>query len=234
MKESHYCMAGGFLAGLVLGVAGFWMVGLASSPNPGQGGLEVRGPGGSSIRFEYATEGVDYLKILEDMFRHALFRPGVEGWLREQHKIYPIESETVVTAIRTELCPGAEPTDWAERFEWRRVCAEKPTVSSLRGLADGRQVPFHYLGRLGTMGIPSSPYTLPRGRANVCRNGPFHGKRLQVQNPLSDDAVEVDAHGYYVCATDNFPDIQLSPDDASSLFSARPLARLENVLIIPL
>jgi hypothetical protein len=230
--------AGWLSAGLVGGFAAGFLACLAFA-NAGPTNvtdlkLKLVAPGGAQIELDSTGEGVDYKDVLEHMFAHDLFRPGVVGWLAEQHRMYPVESETVVSAIKTKLCPGDPPTDWVERVQWRQECASKPTVSGLRELADQRQVPFHYIGIVGSMGVPSAPHQPAEGRANVCREGPLHGKRVQVQNPVNGQLVHVEALGYYFCVSDGFPTIQLNPSDAGALFPDRPLQRLEQVVIVPL
>lgn len=85
------------------------------------------------------------------------------------------------------------------------------------------------------MGVPRrSENKPPVGVANVCKEGGFFGKKLQVGNLQNDNVIEVVATGFYICTDFGFPDIQLSPDDALTLFPITKLSQKENVFIVPL
>lgn len=123
----------------------------------------------------------------------------------------------------------------AETILAKQRCADKLGVRRFRQLAQDHQPPFHYVGMLGDMGVPSSEMQPPRAGANVCRLGELFGRRLQVANPESGTSVEVLAMGSYLCTGAlKTPAMQLGYEDAKILFPHRPLAKTEQVLIVPL
>jgi hypothetical protein len=204
---------------------------------PTKTSLKVTGPDGkASVEFNVEGDSVDYSQLLNNMFADDFLRPAAIGWLGEKKKLYPLYDERLATAIAQELCEPIPDMPFEERLEKGKACANKPVPSRLRALALDHKPPFHYIGVLVKAGVPAEPAHQPQPRrANVCRDGGFLGKRLQVINPRTQKTLVVKAANSYTCTGYvRFPGIQLSPKDALALFEGQPLAALEDVIVVPL
>lgn len=227
-----------FFGGLIVGLALMALMSKTIMPiSPKNTSLKITGPEGQG-GFELNVEGeaLDYAKILEQLFADRFLRSAATGWLEQNEKVYPIESPAVVTAISTEICSPIPDSPLEARLEKGRECAQKPVAARLRELSSEHKPPFHYVGIKGDMGIPERKKDQPPpGRANVCRDGPFFGKKLQIGNLFNNTVIEVEATGFYLCTpAATLPAIQLSPDDALQLFPKTALSKLEPVIIVPL
>jgi hypothetical protein len=227
----------GFLGGLFLGVLVAFL--LRTPLNLTNTSLKITGPDGEgSLTLEMTGSGIDYKEVLEKLFSDTSFlKPAAIGWLEQQQKIYPIDSMNLVNAVATQLCePIPEQSLWELRIQKERECEEKPVVKQLRELARTKAMPFHYVGKVGAMGVPEDPQNQPKEQnANVCLNGEYYAKKLQVGNTHNDEVIEVQAFGSYVCTPAyRFPDIQLNPIDAKKLFKNIPLQKLQEVVIVPI
>ena len=228
-----------FFIGLVVGATLFFFTSKNMVPqSPESTDLTLQGPDGyPSLRFKVTGSGVDYRKLLENMFSDNFFRQGALSWLEQNQKSYSLSSTGLVTAVANSLCKPIPSSPLSERIRKEKECANKPVVHGLRELAFNRIEPFHYVGNLGKMGIPGRKSDQPKqGYANVCRPGEYVGKTLQVGNTAGSNVIEVVASGYYVCtdASSDYPDIQLSPDDANVLFPHTPFGKTEQVVIVPI
>jgi hypothetical protein len=227
-----------FVAGVIAGALVMFLVGGQFSPkSPTKTMLKVTGPDGKSgFQLNVEGESIDYEKILNAMFASEFLKGAASTWLATKQNLYPIDSDTLVTAIATKLCEPIPDEPLAQRLAKGRECANKGVVSRLRALAFKRQPPFHYVGVDAQLGIPAHGANRPpRGRANVCRDGDFFGRKLQVANPRSGAFVEVEALGSYVCTPAvRFPDVQLSPEDARVLFGSISLNKFELVTVVPI
>jgi hypothetical protein len=234
MKNYIFTFVGGVLVGLAL----MALLSKTVIPfNPEKTSLKITGPEGQG-GFELNVEGesVDYAKILERLFADDFLRGAATGWLAQKEKVYSIQSEDIATAIATQICSPIPDSPLEAMLEKGRECAQKPVAARLRDLSREHKPPFHYVGIKGDMGVPENTANQPSpGRANVCRNGPFFGRKLQIGNLLNSTVIEVEATGSYPCTpAASFPAIQLSPNDALQLFPTTALSRLETVVIVPL
>jgi hypothetical protein len=225
-------------AGVALGVLIMVLIGHSSSPaQVKKTNLKITGPKDwGSLDFSVEGDGVDFEKVLNGMFSNTFYRAGALGWLEEKQKIVPLESDSLATKIETDLCDPFPDQPLDLKIRKKRECAAKPAVKGLRDLAFNRKRPFHYVGNVGRMGVPELTQNKPtKGYANACKPGDYYGKRLQIGNPENNAVVEVLANGPYAC-TDaaNFPDIQLSPEDARTLFPNAKLGQTEPVVIVPI
>lgn len=224
-----------FLAGLALGVLVMFLIGSPAIVTKTT--LKIMGPKSwGSLNLSVEGEGVDYEKVLNEMFSNKFFRDGALGWLAKQQKVFPLESEELATKIGTELCEPFPEEPFEVKIRKKKQCADKPGVKQLRELAFGHKTPFHYVGNIGRMGVPERGQNKPtKGNANACKPGDYFAKRLQVGNTANTAMVEVQVSGSYLCTdASNFPDIQLNPEDARTLFPDAKLNKTEPVVIVPI
>jgi len=226
-----------FFVGFVCGVLVLLLVWRYGPAQPKKTSIKVTGPDGkASVEFNVEGDSVDYSQLLAKLFADDFLRPAAIGWLGEKKQLYPLHEERLVTAIALELCDPIPDTPLEERLEKSKACANQPVAQRLRALAFEHKPPFHYIGVRVKAGVPELRADQPPpGRANVCREGGFLGKQLQVIHPRTQKSVEVRATNYYSCTEYvRFPGIQLSPRDATTLFEGRPLAAQEDVIVVPL
>ena len=231
MKNKQPLLLGigiGFLTGALL----VFSFGRMIPAMPTGSSFKVTGPDGKTgVEIRVDGGGVEYEKVLHEMFASDFLRPAATGWLADKQNLYSLEGDRLVNAISTKLCEPIPTTPVKEMLDKGKACAEKPAALGLRELAFNHRPPFHYVGFEAKMGVVQ----LAAGKANVCRDRGLRGKRLQVANAAGSAVIEVDATGWYRCTpAAEFPDIQLSFDDAKQLFGDRPLARLETVIVVPL
>lgn len=181
-----------FFIGCAIGGALVIMYGQFGPVNPTKAAWEIKAPG-FSITINSEGEGLNYQAILEAMFHNNFMKSAAIGWLGEEHNIYSLEDEKLVTAIEQRLCDEFPKKPLDERLKKAKDCAEKPVADKLRELANNHKPPFHFVGFEGEAGFLAGPGEPKKGIANVCKNGQFFGKRLQVLNPATNMLVEVDA-----------------------------------------
>lgn len=195
--------------------------------------MEASAPGIATVKFKSQARS-DYATVLRQLFADPKQRGEVVAWLESNASIYAPTSHNLPDAVALAACESFPNEVNPDVIAAKRRCAEKPNVRRFRQLASEHKPPFHYVGLLGAMGVPSGS-RLTQGMANACRPGDIFGKRLQVANPESGAQVEVTASGSYICTGAlPTPDVQLSPEDARTLFPDRALAKTEQVLIVPL
>lgn len=218
---------------LLAGVAG-WM-GRAAVENPTEQRFRIEFADLGSVSIETRGGAIDYRTLLEKLFQDQFSRDGALGWLKERQKLYALTDPTLANALQTRLCEPIPDQPLTERMTRARVCADQPVASALRRIARDHAIPFHYVAIEARVGVQQSARHRPgAGRANVCRTGPLVGQRFQVIDESTRETIEVEAAGVYDCAVpDQFPDVQLDPDDATRLFQ-RPTARVERALVVPL
>lgn len=204
--------------------------------NPTEQSIQVEFPGnqGSVTIKSKRSETLPPDTLLARIFATDFGRSGILGILRNSYQIYHLEDARLVDALRERLCAPIPDAPLPERLDKAKACAETPVANALRLLARTHQTPFHYVGEQVRMGVQGDQGHRPgRGRANVCRSGPFVGQRLQVVEPRTLQSVELQAAGVYDCTLPVHPKIQLDPTDAAALF-AKPLDEYEEVIVIAL
>ncbi|HSB70331.1 MAG TPA: hypothetical protein VLH58_02345 [Candidatus Methylomirabilis sp.] len=233
MKEKGVPFSVGVIVGILISLL-IWKYG---PTQPKKTSLKLTGlDGKATVEFSVEGDAVDYQQVLDKMFTDEFLRRAAIGWLADKQKLFPLQEERLATAIASELCDPIPDTPLKDRLEKAKACAEKPMPLRLRALAADHRPPFHYIGVLAKAGLPGAATDRPQpGQAHVCRDGGFYGKRLQLINPRSQALVVVKATNYYRCTGfDRYPNIQLSSQDAKSLFGSQPLANLEDLVVVPL
>jgi hypothetical protein len=210
-----------------------WAIGPRVKDPQGQQ-IDVEFPGGGKISIQSQREPLDHEVFLERLFATHFARNGILGWLREKQRVYLIDSPDLADALNRAICQPIPDKPMEERLAKAQECAAKPAVAALRSLSARRQIPFHYVGDRVLAGVQAqTPHRPGRGRANVCRTGPYVGQRLQVVDMARNESVEVEASNTYPCTVGEYPAIQLDPEDASVLFG-RPANKLEEVIVVVL
>ena len=180
--------------------------------------VELTFPGGVAMKMD-GSQPIAHSELLEDIFSEKFSRDGFVGWLAEKD-IYSIRDERLVDAINKRLCESIPEQPFEARIQAARACAEENVATSLRMLVARRQIPFHYVGTLVKVGIPSLEDQPPVGRANVCAESDLLDKEVELTNHRNGRRIEIEASwGRYPCTGyATFPDIQLNFDDAQELF----------------
>ncbi|WP_413746555.1 hypothetical protein [Synechococcus sp. MIT S9507] len=224
-----------FFIGCAIGGALVIAYGQFGPVNPTKAAWKIKAPG-ISIIINSEGEGLDYHAILEAMFDNSFIKSAAIKWLGKEHNIYSLEEAELGEAIEESLCDEIPEKPFEERLSKAKECAKKPVAAKLRELANSHQPPFHFLGFKGDAGFPAGQGAPTKGHANVCKNGPFYGKQLQVVNPKNNTLVEVNASRSLGDCTGfgGRPDIQLGSHDAYTLFPGESLDITEEVIIIPL
>ncbi len=204
--------------------------------NPESVDLNITDPSGkAAVKLQVKAQQVSYDAILDTIFSKpdSVIAFGVNEWIREKKHMYPLDDERLASALASDLCDPIPESPIEEHLRKAQECADKPTASRLRELAENHLRPFHYIGIQARLGIPEAPEDRPaRGRASVCRELGLLGKHLEVV--VGERSIQVEASGSYACTGfTTFPDIQLSLEDAVKLFS-RPINKLEQVVVVPI
>lgn len=232
INKAHVLMGIGI--GFSLGVLVMFLLGGLARDSK-KASMKVELPGGGTVGVE--TEGRDdYATALERIFSDKVTRGKAIAWLESHGNVFAPTSERLADAVSRQACEAIPDGVTPEAMKAKRDCAELPGVRRFRELANSHEVPFHYVGLLGDMGVPAGAANKPaRGSANVCKPGELHGKRLQVASADGERQIEVTATGYYLCtAAVPAPDIQLNPEDALVLFPNGALSKKEPVILVPL
>lgn len=176
--------------------------------------VELTFPGGTA---RLAGTSISHDSVLAKIWDEDFARAGLLGWLAEKN-IFHIEDVRVVDALNNELCDPIPGQPLQDRIEAQQTCAEVSVASGLRELRESRRIPFHYVGRVVRIGVPTNgPRT---GQAWVCRNSEFLGKTVELTILQTGKQIEVVAAGGVYNCTDvgNFPHLQLNREDAANLF----------------
>jgi hypothetical protein len=218
---------------LLAGVAGW--VGHAVVENPTEQRFHIEFADLGKVLIETKGGAIDHRTLLEKLFQDEFGRDGALGWLKAKQRLYSVTDPALAHALQTGLCEPIPDRPLTERLTRARACADHPVASALRRIAREHAVPFHYVAIEARVGVQQSVGHRPgAGRANVCRTGPLVGQRFQVIDESTREMIEVEAAGVYDCAIpEQYPDVQLDPDDATRLFQ-RPTARVERALVVPL
>lgn len=199
----------------------------------------VSGPKGQgSLVIKTASNTVNYEQVLATLFDPKEFlRPSAVDWLAKKQGLYDLKEPALVDALEAHLCDPIPQVPQEAALLKAKECAEKLVAKRLRALASDQKPPFHPVAITANAGNPERRANKPaNGSANVCRPGPFFGKKLRVFTVDQKKSADVEATGSYLCGVAGltFPEIQLGEADFRTLFGKRPLASLEKVLILPL
>ena len=216
------------LAGLALLLLVFLIV-VVTQKTPTK--ISMSFPRGSLI-LEPTEEKIDYESLLDKIYSTEFSKAGLMNWL-DKKNIFSFEDPSIVTALNKKLCEPNTERGLEERFKRDRECAEEDVAAGLRELERKKKVPFHYLGSVVKVGIPSKTDQPPQNRANVCNNSDFFGARIKLHHPKNKKSIEVQATGKYLCLSPaEYPDIQLNSEDAGKLFPGSLQKYQEAVAII--
>lgn len=215
---------------LFAGVA-VWAIG-PRVENPSGQHVTLEFPGGGKLDVSTEREGLDHETLMKQLFAKDFSRNGVLGWLKDNQRLYGLESPEMAQALNTMLCDPIPLDPLDQRLAKAKECASKPVAIALRRLSSDRAVPFHYVGNHVLVGVQkNSRYRPGPGHANVCRTGPYVAQKLQVIDVVTNRVVEVEAGGVYECTVGKFPELQLDPEDAVKLFG-RPTNEFEKVIVV--
>ena len=207
----------GLLVGAFVGVltsTSLWWSGNAESMQ-----INVTVPNGPSLNLTVEGFTLEQKALLDKIYGDDFARAGLIGWLLDK-RIFETSNPSLVEALNTTLCDPIPTAPLPDQIRAARQCAELPVALRLRELADQREIPFHYIGRIVQVGIPRNESNRPPNRrANVCGEGELRGRMVRLTNPVNNRSLEVEATGWYRCTGyERVPDIQLNPIDARAIF----------------
>ena len=155
--------------------------------------------------------------LLEPTYNNDCARAGLVQWLASKQTFRGSDAKLVNVIVNTVGQPSSE-DDREASLGIDRECSEKPAVAELRRRADTRRSPFHFVGaKVRVVGVPDE--RPPRGRADACRDGEFWRRTVRLTYPGdSQRLIQVEFTGHYPCTDPTAPDIQLTEEDAISLF----------------
>lgn len=181
--------------------------------------------GDATLEMQADNMEIEHEVLLDSMYTNDFTRGGLMAWLASR-QVFAAADPALVEAIATRVCEPIPEDDREARLRLGRECASRPVVAELRRRADHRETPFHYTGDIVRIGVPDA--RPPQGKAFACRDGVFWRRSVRLTN-LNDNQrfvrVEVTA-GHYPCVDPTAPQIQLSEEDAVSLFGG-PTRRIE-------
>jgi len=181
--------------------------------------------GDATLEMQADNMEIAHEVLLDSMYTNDFTRGGLMAWLASR-QVFAAADPALVEAIATQVCEPIPEDDREARLRLGRECAGRPVVAELRRRADHRETPFHYTGDIVRIGVPDT--RPPQGKAFACRDGVFWRRSVRLTN-LNDNQrfvrVEVTA-GHYPCVDPTAPQIQLSEEDAVSLFGG-PTRRIE-------
>ena len=114
------------------------------------------------------------------------------GWLADKD-IFSFEDARLVEALNERLCDSIPEEPLDQKIKASQDCADRPVAAGLRQLVDQEHVPFHYVGISVNVWIPAREHQPQIGRASVCEESEFRGKKVELTNPRTSNQIEV--HG---------------------------------------
>ena len=230
-SPSKFKEYGSHLPSFLLGILVCY-VGSTQISDPTRQAIEVKFPGGAAVKIDSSKPEISHDKVLNDIFADRFAREGLMGWLAEKN-IFLFTDPRLADALNKNLCDPipAEPVD--QRIRAAKACADQAVAKSLRDLVEAKKVPFHYVGRLVSVGFPTDSQPND-GYANVCEERELRSTKFELTNLQTQKRIEVQASGRYACTGfTRVPDIQLNFADARKLFPT-PLDKYEEAIAVPL
>lgn len=194
--------------------------------------VELTFPGGVALKMDVSKPEIPHDKVLNDIFADSFARKGLMGWLAEKN-IFLFTDPRLADALNKNLCDPIPAAPLQRRINAAKACADQDVAKSLRDLVEAKKVPFHYVGRLVSVGFPTDSQPND-GYANVCEERELRSTKFELTNLQTQKRIEVQASGRYACTGfTQVPDVQLNFADARKLFPT-PLDKYEEAIAVPL
>ncbi|MEO0733003.1 MAG: hypothetical protein AAFZ52_09220 [Bacteroidota bacterium] len=157
------------------------------------------------------------------------------------------DDETLLNKIFSKQFSAAGATDWLKNKQdlylysdpdladkLTELPFEDPASRALRELRLRRKGPWAYQAQDVRIGIPIREDQPFSSYANVCESGIFFRKKVDIFLPdRPDRKITVNATGRYACPEGyDFPDIQLSREDAKKLFGYDDFSKYEEAAAV--
>ncbi len=188
-------------------------------------------PGGIKLAVEAAQGEISldslYSRISGD---RSLWYGLIERFADES--IYRIKNPRLPNALHEHLCSHIPEEPRSEIIRASQKCADMDVARRLRQLAEGHDVPFHYVGIKVIIGKPSPEDKPGLGTAHACRNSEFRGRQIELTNSQTGVSITVRVSGLYICTGYSlYPDIQIGRPDARML-CGYPTDKLEDAVAV--
>lgn len=166
--------------------------------------------GDAELKIDLEKDMADDQTLLGKIFSQQFSAAGATGWLKETQGLFPFNDPALAKKLET-------------------LGFDDPAARELRSLRNRRVGPWAYQASDVKIGIPSRDVQPFSGYANVCESGIFYRKSVEIFLPdAPDNRITVQASGRYACPEGyNFPDIQLSREDALTLFGYDNFSKYE-------
>jgi len=176
--------------------------------------ITIIDPSGRKVVIDLKEDSIPYDELLDKIFKNEFFKLGTIGLLKEKYNIFPFDDVELVDKIAT-LSPYDQVSKGLQELEEKRIG------------------PFGYWVDSVFVGVPSVEDQPPEGFANVCENGKYRGRQIEITYPQTDKKIKVVASGIYACPPGyKYADIQLNFNDANELFGNTPLNKYEKAVAL--
>ena len=171
--------------------------------------------GDAELVIDLEKDLADDETLLAKIFSRDYAAAGAREWLKGEQGLYRYDDPDLANQIRT-------------------LDYDDPASRELRQLRNRRLGPWAYQAQDVKIGIPARPDQPLQGFANVCESGIFLRQRIEVFLPdQPDQRISLVASGRYACpAGFEFPDIQLSREDARKLFGYSDFSKYESAVAV--
>jgi len=201
---------------LILAAGTCLLIGLAIGFNLGGDGSAMKKTavswkyGDSELVIDLDKDLADDKTLLNKIFSEEYSAAGAVSWLKRVRNLFSPDDPTLAEKL-AEL-------DY-----------DSPAARELRELKNRRKGPWAYQTQEVRIGIPDREYQPFSNYANVCESGIFYRHKIEVFLPdQPDKKITLNATGRYACPEGyDFPDIQLSLEDAKKLFGYDNFSKYE-------
>lgn len=171
--------------------------------------------GDAELKIDLEKDMADDQTLLGKIFSQKFSAAGATGWLKDEQGLFPFNDPAL--AKKLEL-----------------LGFDEPAARELRALRNRRAGPWAYQAKDVKIGIPPRDVQPYSGYANVCESGIFYRKSVEIFLPdAPDKRITVQASGRYACPDGyDFPDIQLSREDALTLFGYDNFSKYETAAAV--
>ncbi|HFA50723.1 MAG TPA: hypothetical protein ENJ95_17075 [Bacteroidetes bacterium] len=170
--------------------------------------------GSNSLEVNLDQDEIDAETFLGRIFEQGFSKSGAMDWLKLKQKIFHFKDPDIVKEFKT-LPP------------------DDPVSEQLYKLSASKTGPWAYQVDTVRISIPEKKYQPRKGFVNVCENGKYRGRMLQLYNLDQSIAIDLTASGKYACPTGlKFPDIQLNAKDAKKLLGDDNFSKYEEAIVL--
>ena len=161
----------------------------------------------------------DLEEVLETIFENDFSKAGLMDWLVKKN-IYFFRNDRLVKALNEDLCEPFPENSYAAKAKATEKCADRPVAKGLRDLREKSLIPFHHLGKVLDVGVPSREDQPRIGHVSIRESHlELLGKKVELTYEPTGKQIEVEVSGRYPCTgAVKCNDMHLNIEDAVKLF----------------